>query len=86
MDAGHGRIETRRAEVLHDVGWLAETPGWPGLAGVGRVTATRESDGKAATANRYYITLRPPAAAELNASCAATGVSRTASTGCSTSS
>ncbi len=30
-----GRIETRRAEVLHDVGWLAEAHVWPGLAAVG---------------------------------------------------
>lgn len=67
VDGGHGRIETRRAEVLHDVGWLAEAHDWPGLACVGRITATREIDGKAATATRYYIASRPLAAAELNA-------------------
>lgn len=66
VDAGHGRIETRRAEVLHDVGWLAEAHDWPGLACVGRITASREIERKTATAVRYYIASRPLAAAALN--------------------
>lgn len=67
VDAGHGRIETRRAEVLGDVRWLADAHDWPGLACVGRIAASREIDGHAATAVRYYIASRPLAAAELNA-------------------
>ncbi len=66
VDGDHGRIETRRAEVLHDVEWLAETHDWPGLAAVGKVTATREIDGRATTTTRYYITSRALSAAELN--------------------
>jgi len=66
VDADHGRIETRRAEVLHDVEWLTESHRWPGLATIGKVTATREIDGRASTATRYYIASRPMAAAELN--------------------
>lgn len=66
VDADHGRIETRRAEVLHDVDWLAESHRWPGLAAAGKVTATREIDGRAATTTRYYIASRPISAAELN--------------------
>ena len=66
VDGDHGRIETRRAEVLHDVGWLAETHGWPGLAAAGKVTAIREVDGRATTSVRYFIASRPLAAAELN--------------------
>lgn len=66
IDADHGRIETRRAEVLHDVGWLADSHRWPGLAAVGKVTATREIDGQATTTTRYYIASRPLDAAELN--------------------
>jgi predicted transposase YbfD/YdcC len=66
VDGDHGRIETRRAEVLHDVGWLAEAHHWPGLAAVGKVTATRESHGRAVTAARYYLASRALSAAELN--------------------
>ena len=66
VDGDHGRIETRRAEVLHDVGWLAETHGWPGLAAAGKVTARRETDGHATTSARYFVASRPLAAAQLN--------------------
>ncbi len=58
-DGDHGRIETRRAEVVHDVAWLAESHRFPGLQAVGRVTATRDVDGHATTATRYYL-LRSP--------------------------
>ena len=40
VEAGHGRIETRRAADCGDVDWLGHH-GWPGLAAVGSVTATR---------------------------------------------
>ena len=40
-DGDHGRIEIRKAEVVHDVAWLVEAHGWPGLAAVGKVTATQ---------------------------------------------
>ena len=63
VDGDHGRIETRRAAVLHHVAWLAEQHGFPGLAAVGKVEATREIDGKATTANRYYILSKPLSAA-----------------------
>lgn len=66
VDGDHGRIETRRAEVLHDLDWLEETHGWPGLAAVGKVIATREVDGRETTTTRYYITSRPLVAADLN--------------------
>lgn len=54
-DGDHGRIEIREAEVVHDVAWLVEAHGWPGLAAVGKVTATREIDGRATTTSRYYL-------------------------------
>ena len=62
-DGDHGRIEIRRAEIIHDVAWLAETHAWPGLKAIGKVTATRESDGQATTATRYYLLSRPLPAA-----------------------
>ena len=38
---GHGRIETRTARVSAGVAWLQERRQWPGLAAVGKITATR---------------------------------------------
>ncbi len=61
VDADHGRIETRRAVVSHDIGWLRAgraAPGEPrfdGLAMIGMVEATVEKDGETATSRRYYI-------------------------------
>ena len=59
VDGDHGRIETRRATVLHDVAWLAARHRFPGLAAVGKIEATREIDGKTTTASRYYILSKP---------------------------
>lgn len=55
VDGDHGRIETRRAVVAHDVAWLAERHDFPGLAAVAKVTASREIDAKSTTASRYYL-------------------------------
>jgi hypothetical protein len=84
VDGDHGRIETRRAMVAHDVAWLAERHDFPGLAAVAKISATRAIDGKATTASRYYL-LRPSSAAPASPrSGAPTGRSKTARTGCST--
>jgi predicted transposase YbfD/YdcC len=63
VDGDHGRIEIRRAEIVHDVAWLAEAHDWPGLAAVGKLTASREVDGKATTTTRHYLLSRPLPAA-----------------------
>jgi predicted transposase YbfD/YdcC len=34
IDADHGRIETRHATLIHDVGWLQDRHGWPALKAV----------------------------------------------------
>jgi predicted transposase YbfD/YdcC len=65
VDGDHGRIETRRALVVHDVAWLTEAHDFPGLAAVAKVTATRESKGKSSTASRYYLLSKPLSAARL---------------------
>ena len=65
VDGDHGRIETRRAMVAHDVAWLAERHDFPGLAAVAKVTATREIDGKSTTATRHYLLSKPLAAARV---------------------
>jgi predicted transposase YbfD/YdcC len=56
VDADHGRIETRRFTVLHDVAWLQERHKWPGLKGLVVVEATRETGPKTEHETRYYIT------------------------------
>ena len=62
-DGDHGRIETRRAALVHDVAWLAKSHGFPGLTAVGKVTGTRDKDGRTTTATRYYLLSRPLRAA-----------------------
>jgi predicted transposase YbfD/YdcC len=57
-DGDHGRIEIRRAEIVHNPAWLAEAHGFPGLKAVGKVTATREQGARATTATRYYLLSR----------------------------
>ena len=42
---GHGRVEKRTATVCHDVEWLQERHGWPGLSAIGKVVAERHPAG-----------------------------------------
>ena len=54
-DKGHGRIETRTASLSADIGWLRESHDWPGLKAVGKITATREINGKTTAETRCYL-------------------------------
>jgi predicted transposase YbfD/YdcC len=45
VDGDHGRIETRAATVIHDVGWLQERHKWPGLMSVVIIESAREIPG-----------------------------------------
>ena len=56
LDGEHGRIETRKYTVFHDVGWLQERHDWPGLAGVVMVESLRELPGRTERETRFYIT------------------------------
>ena len=55
VDGDHGRIETRAASVTADVDWLQQRHDWPGLAAIGKVTRTRESNGKTSRETAYYL-------------------------------
>lgn len=61
VDADHGRIETRRHLVCHDVDWLFSDrrypgePGLPGLASLCMVEAEITRDGRSSTVRRYYL-------------------------------
>lgn len=56
VDGDHGRIETRKTTVIHDVAWLQERHDWPGLKAVVMVESQRETAGKIASETRLYIT------------------------------
>ena len=51
----HGRIETRTASISDDVAWLKERHQWPGLAAVGKITASRREGGHNSVESRYYL-------------------------------
>jgi predicted transposase YbfD/YdcC len=61
VDADHGRIETRRHAIVHDVDWLfpakpdPDRPAMPALAAIARVEAEVERDGKISRSRRYYL-------------------------------
>ena len=56
VDGDHGRIETRRVTVIHDVAWLQQRHEWPGLKGLVIVDSTREIGAKTERETRYYLT------------------------------
>jgi predicted transposase YbfD/YdcC len=56
VDGDHGRIETRRTTVFHDVGWLQERHDWPGLKAVVMVDSEREIGTRVERETRLYIT------------------------------
>jgi predicted transposase YbfD/YdcC len=64
-DGDHGRIETRRAWVSHDLGWLRgpktscdEPVPLPNMACLGMIEATVERRGKTTTTRRFHISSR----------------------------
>ena len=61
VDAGHGRIETRRVWVTDQLGWLKQADDWPGLRSVAVVEAKREVPAHGTSVERrYYISALPP--------------------------
>ena len=61
MDGDHGRIETRRHTICHDIKWLLSDrryPGeflFPGLAAVGMIESETERGGTIEQQRRYYL-------------------------------
>jgi len=56
VDGDHGRIETRRVSVVHDVAWLQEQHAWPGLKGLVIVESARRIGARTERETRYYLT------------------------------
>lgn len=73
LDKDHGRLETRRCVVAHDLSAMAESVRslWPGIKTAVMVESTREfingvDKGKTSTERRYYISSAAFDAAEFN--------------------
>jgi predicted transposase YbfD/YdcC len=70
-DAGHGRIEERKARVA-DAAWLAERhPQWPDLRSIAAIIATRTSKKTRETSTEtcLYISSLPPDPAPILSAC-----------------
>ncbi len=65
IDADHGRVETRRHWVSHDVDWLTTQrrfpgePRFPGLQAIAMVEAKVERNSAITTARRYFLSSLP---------------------------
>ena len=55
INKGHGRIEIRTASLSDEVAWLQERHQWPGLAAVGKITASRQVGDRTSVESRYYL-------------------------------
>jgi hypothetical protein len=55
VDGGHGRVETRRYDVIGDAGWLDPEKKWGGLSSVGRVVSERMVNKAKKRETHYYI-------------------------------
>lgn len=63
-DKGHRRIESRKAFVTDDIGWLQHHQ-WPHLRSIGMVEAQVTKSKKVTTETRFYISSLPAKAEEI---------------------
>ena len=65
VDAGHGRVETRRCIVSDRIDWIGKKSGWRGLASVAMLEETRERNGKTSVERRFFISSLPADAKQI---------------------
>lgn len=65
VDAGHGRIETRRCIVSDQIDWLEKKSEWRGLTSVAMLEETRERNGKISVDRRFFISSLPADAKQI---------------------
>ena len=70
VDAGHGRVETRKCSVISDLSMIEGRDGWQGLNCIIRIESERyfKSSGKTETDIRQYISSLPADAVLINRS------------------
>jgi len=68
LDSGHGRIETRKCEMIDDLKFLDDKEQWSGLNSVIKITSTRfeKKSKKEAQETRYYISSLEKNSKQLN--------------------
>lgn len=68
VDAGHGRVETRKCTLINDFKWLEEAEEWAGLRSIAKIERTRydKSEGTTTTQVAYYISSLHAGAAKIN--------------------
>jgi predicted transposase YbfD/YdcC len=59
VDAGHGRIETRKCIVSSQTDWLDQKQRWAGLETIAMIEETREIGDKKSTERRFFISSLP---------------------------
>lgn len=69
VDGDHGRVETRRYDVIGDAGWLDPKGQWGGLAAVGRVRSERIVKGEKSVEERFYLMSKRFSAVEFAKAC-----------------
>lgn len=67
VEKGHGRLETRKCEVINTLDFLDQKEEWSGLNTLVRITAQREIKGAKTTEIRLYISSVDAEAKEFNA-------------------
>lgn len=65
IDAGHGRIETRKCVVSSQIDWLKQKPKWPGLKTVAMLEERREIGDKVSIERRFFISSLPAEAKQI---------------------
>ncbi len=74
IDAGHGRIETRRCALSTCLDTLPDAARWKGMKSIARVESERIVNGKLSLEQRYYITTLTDVAAFAHAARAHWGI------------
>jgi predicted transposase YbfD/YdcC len=67
IEKGHGRIETRKCEVITQIDFLEDKDKWKNLKSLVRITAQREINGKSTIEERLYISSIDTDAKDFNA-------------------
>lgn len=66
VEKGHGRIESRRCDVITDLRFIDNRTDWKGIQSIVRIVSTREIRDRTSEETRYYISSLKEEASHLN--------------------